>query len=118
MRTLVSAILVACAPMPLPARGHGPAHQEIFGRAAVRPRQPPRAGVAEARGASPGRDFVVGIARGGGAGIVLMGLSRGGEGALVASLRRFREMFFSSGAEFVVYVPFYGDCSTAYLSDT
>jgi len=50
--------------------------------------------------------------------IVLMGFSRGGQGALFASLRRFHQMWNKSGAEFAAYVPFYPDCSTAYLSDT
>jgi dienelactone hydrolase len=50
--------------------------------------------------------------------IVLMGFSRGGQGALFASLKRFHQMWNKSGADFAAYVPFYPDCSTTYLSDT
>lgn len=50
--------------------------------------------------------------------IVLMGFSRGGQGALFASLKRFHQMWNKSGAEFAAYIPFYPDCSTTYLSDT
>jgi dienelactone hydrolase len=50
--------------------------------------------------------------------IVLMGFSRGGQGALFASLKRFHQMWNKSDADFAAYVPFYPDCSTTYLSDT
>src|SRR5947209_2887659 len=50
--------------------------------------------------------------------IGLMGFSRGGQGALFASLKRFHQMWNKSGAEFAAYVPFYPDCSTTYRSDT
>lgn len=50
--------------------------------------------------------------------IVLMGFSRGGQGALFASLKRFHRMWNKSGAEFAAYIPFYPDCMTSYISDT
>ncbi len=50
--------------------------------------------------------------------IVLMGFSRGGQGVLFASLKRFHRTWNKSGAEFAAYIPFYPDCSTTYLSDT
>jgi dienelactone hydrolase len=50
--------------------------------------------------------------------IVLMGFSRGGQGALFASLKRFHQMWNKSGADFAAYIPFYPDCMTTYISDT
>jgi dienelactone hydrolase len=50
--------------------------------------------------------------------IILMGFSRGGQGTLFASLKRFHQMWNKSGAEFAAYIPFYPDCSTTYMSDT
>lgn len=50
--------------------------------------------------------------------IVLMGFSRGGQGVLFASLKRFHQMWNKSGAQFAAYIPFYPDCSTTYQSDT
>jgi dienelactone hydrolase len=50
--------------------------------------------------------------------IGLMGFSRGGQGALFASLKRFHQMWNKSGAEFAAYIPFYPDCMTTYISDT
>jgi dienelactone hydrolase len=50
--------------------------------------------------------------------IALMGFSRGGQGVLFASLKRFHQMWNKSGAEFAAYIPFYPDCSTTYVSDT
>jgi dienelactone hydrolase len=50
--------------------------------------------------------------------IVLMGFSRGGQGALYASLKRFNEMWNKSGAQFAAYIPFYPDCATTYAGDT
>jgi dienelactone hydrolase len=50
--------------------------------------------------------------------IVLMGFSRGGQGVLFASLKRFHQMWNTSGAEFAAYIPFYPDCMTTYISDT
>ena len=50
--------------------------------------------------------------------IVLMGFSRGGQGTLFASLKRFHQMWNKSGAEFAAYIPFYPDCMTTYIADT
>jgi dienelactone hydrolase len=50
--------------------------------------------------------------------IVLMGFSRGGQGALYASEKRFHKMWNRSGVELAAYVPFYPDCSTTYVDDT
>jgi dienelactone hydrolase len=50
--------------------------------------------------------------------VVLMGFSRGGQGALFASLKRFHQMWNKSGIEFAAYIPFYPDCMTTYQSDT
>src|ERR1043165_4254709 len=50
--------------------------------------------------------------------IVLMGFSRGGQGALFASLKRFHQMWNKSGIEFAAYIPFYPDCMTTYQADT
>src|SRR5262245_54139202 len=50
--------------------------------------------------------------------IVLMGFSRGGQGALYASLQRFHKMWNKSGAQFAGYIAFYPDCSTTYAADT
>jgi dienelactone hydrolase len=49
--------------------------------------------------------------------IALMGFSRGGQGALYASLKRFHKMWNTSGVQFAAYVPFYPDCMTSYVSD-
>jgi dienelactone hydrolase len=50
--------------------------------------------------------------------IALMGFSRGGQGVLSASLKRFHQTWNKSGAAFAAYIPFYPDCATSYLSDT
>jgi dienelactone hydrolase len=50
--------------------------------------------------------------------IALMGFSRGGQGTLFASLKRFHEMWNKSGIEFAAYIPFYPDCMTTYIQDT
>jgi dienelactone hydrolase len=50
--------------------------------------------------------------------IVLMGFSRGGQGALFASLKRFHQTWNKSGIDFAAYIPFYPDCMTTYISDT
>jgi len=50
--------------------------------------------------------------------IVLMGFSRGGQGTLFASLKRFHQMWNKSGIEFAAYIPFYPDCMTTYIQDT
>jgi len=49
--------------------------------------------------------------------VALMGFSRGGQGTLYASLKRFHKMWNRSGIEFAAYVPFYPDCMTTYQSD-
>jgi dienelactone hydrolase len=50
--------------------------------------------------------------------IALMGFSRGGQGALFASLKRFHQQWNKSGIDFAAYIPFYPDCMTTYVSDT
>jgi dienelactone hydrolase len=50
--------------------------------------------------------------------IALMGFSRGGQAALLASIDRFHGLWNASGADFVAYVPFYGDCRTVFIDDT
>jgi dienelactone hydrolase len=50
--------------------------------------------------------------------IVLMGFSRGGQGTLYASLKRFHETWNRSGAQFAGYIAFYPDCATTYAGDT
>jgi dienelactone hydrolase len=50
--------------------------------------------------------------------IAVMGFSRGGQAALYASLKRFRQSWNKSGAEFTAYIPFYPDCMTTFVSDT
>jgi len=49
--------------------------------------------------------------------VALIGFSRGGQGALYASLKRFHRSWNKSGIELAAYVPFYPDCMTTYLSD-
>ena len=50
--------------------------------------------------------------------VVLMGFSRGGQGALYASLNRFQKTWNKSGIQLAAYLPFYPDCATTYQSDT
>jgi dienelactone hydrolase len=50
--------------------------------------------------------------------IGLMGFSRGRQAALYASLKRFHQLWNKSGVEFAVYVTFYPDCMTTFISDT
>ena len=50
--------------------------------------------------------------------IVLMGFSRGGQAALFAAMKRSRQHWNKSGAEFAAYIPFYPDCMTSYRADT
>jgi dienelactone hydrolase len=50
--------------------------------------------------------------------IALMGFSRGGQGTLYASVKRFHQAWNKSGIEFAAYVPFYPDCMTTYRGDT
>jgi dienelactone hydrolase len=49
--------------------------------------------------------------------IALMGFSRGGQAALLASMERFHGLWNSSGADFAAYVPFYSDCKTTFIDD-
>src|SRR6186713_1755608 len=49
--------------------------------------------------------------------IVLMGFSRGGQGALYSSVSRFQKMWNKSGIDFAAYVIFYPDCGTTYRED-
>ena len=50
--------------------------------------------------------------------IALIGFSRGGQGALYASLQRFHDMWNKSGVDFAAYMPFYADCATTFVDDT
>ena len=50
--------------------------------------------------------------------IVLMGFSRGGQGALFASVKRFHQAWNRSGIDFAAYIPLYPDCMTTYRGDT
>lgn len=50
--------------------------------------------------------------------IALMGFSRGGQGALYASEKRFHKMWNKSGVDLAAYIPFYPDCATTFESDT
>ena len=43
--------------------------------------------------------------------IILMGVSRGGQAALYASVKRFHQMWNKSGIEFAGYIAFYPDCA-------
>src|SRR5258708_10613100 len=47
-----------------------------------------------------------------------MGFSRGGQGTLFASVKRFQQMWNRSGIDFAGYIPFYPDCMTTYRGDT
>lgn len=49
--------------------------------------------------------------------IILMGFSRGGQGALYSSVTRFQKMWNRSGIDFASYVLFYPDCGTTYRED-
>jgi dienelactone hydrolase len=49
--------------------------------------------------------------------MALMGFSRGGQGALYASLKRFQRLHGPGGQEFAAYIVFYPDCNTAYHED-
>ena len=49
--------------------------------------------------------------------IILMGFSRGGQGALYSSVSRFQKMWNKSGIDFAAYVIFYPDCGTIYRED-
>ena len=49
--------------------------------------------------------------------IVLMGFSRGGQGALYAALRRFQRLHLRAEAAFAAHIAFYPNCCTRYLED-
>ena len=49
--------------------------------------------------------------------LALIGFSRGGQGALYASLERFHRMWNESGLDFAAYFPFYPDCMTTFVDD-
>jgi dienelactone hydrolase len=49
--------------------------------------------------------------------IMLMGLSRGGQSALYASLKRFHRLHASPGTQFAAYVAFYPDCTYTYREE-
>jgi len=49
--------------------------------------------------------------------IILMGFSRGGQGALYSSVTRFQKMWNRSGIDFAAYVVLYPDCGTTYRDD-
>ncbi len=50
--------------------------------------------------------------------VALMGFSRGGQAALLASLTRFHRLWNPGGSAFAAYLPFYPDCSMQLLEDT
>ena len=49
--------------------------------------------------------------------IAAMGFSRGGQGALYASMKRFQKMHNNGGIAFATSIPFYPECDTAFLDD-
>jgi dienelactone hydrolase len=49
--------------------------------------------------------------------IALMGFSRGGQGALYASLKRFQRLHGPVGQEFAAYIVFYPPCNTTFRDD-
>jgi len=49
--------------------------------------------------------------------VILMGFSRGGQGALYASVERFHKLWNRSGIDFAAYIAFYPDCGTTYRED-
>jgi dienelactone hydrolase len=50
--------------------------------------------------------------------IAVMGFSRGGQGALYASAKRFQRMHGpASGLDFAAYIPFYASCGTRFVDD-
>jgi dienelactone hydrolase len=49
--------------------------------------------------------------------IAAMGFSRGGQGVLYASMKRFQKMHSTGGIAFATYVPFYPECDTAFIDD-
>jgi dienelactone hydrolase len=49
--------------------------------------------------------------------VVAMGWSRGGQGALYASMKRFQKMHSTGSVAFATYIPFYPTCNTAFVDD-
>jgi dienelactone hydrolase len=49
--------------------------------------------------------------------IAAMGFSRGGQGVLYASMRRFQKMHSSGSLAFAAYIPFYPTCNTTFTDD-
>jgi dienelactone hydrolase len=49
--------------------------------------------------------------------IALMGFSRGGQAALLASLKRFQRLHGTAGQEFAAYIVFYPPCNTTFRDD-
>lgn len=49
--------------------------------------------------------------------IALMGFSRGGQAALLASLKRFQRLHGTAGQEFAAYIIFYPPCNTTFRED-
>jgi len=49
--------------------------------------------------------------------IAAMGFSRGGQGVLYASMKRFQKMHSTGSVAFAAYIPFYPTCNTAFLDD-
>jgi dienelactone hydrolase len=49
--------------------------------------------------------------------IAAMGFSRGGQGALYASMNRFQRMHGAGGVAFAVHIPFYPTCNTIFADD-
>jgi dienelactone hydrolase len=49
--------------------------------------------------------------------IAAMGFSRGGQGALYASVKRFQKMHSTGGLAFAAHIPFYPTCNTTFIDD-
>ena len=49
--------------------------------------------------------------------ITAMGFSRGGQGVLYASVKRFQKMHSSGDTAFAAYIPFYPTCNTTFIED-
>jgi dienelactone hydrolase len=49
--------------------------------------------------------------------IAAMGFSRGGQGALYASMKRFQKLHSTGGVTFAAHIPFYPTCNTTFIDD-
>jgi dienelactone hydrolase len=49
--------------------------------------------------------------------VAAMGFSRGGQGVLYASMKRFQKMHSTGGTAFATSIPFYPECDTAFIED-